>query len=239
LTQLALAFRVAEKQGWGTVPIWVEEFALAVLATVFVGAVILNVLKMDWIQRTGLGIGILGFSIYLAQSLYLFNESKKSTSSVSEEIKKEQPPLTSPKWSAEGSKLILGVAASKQARWVSMTLNTAELSPFAKDFFLMIIVRVLDNSAEALTDTRIAKSSLFAITGEVRTIQVDLSKDFIARSDAVSKRHDQMSLQFYLVLIPKHIRAEQVLTVADVVAVGGQQLQRHPSPEIRSPVPFR
>jgi hypothetical protein len=62
------------------VPIWVERFALAVLATVFVGVVILNALKMDWIQRTGLGIGILGFSIYLAQSLHLFNESKKTPS---------------------------------------------------------------------------------------------------------------------------------------------------------------
>jgi hypothetical protein len=59
------------------VPIWIEGFALAVLATVFVGVVVLNVL--NWIQRTGLGIGIVGFSIFLAQSLYLFNESKKNS----------------------------------------------------------------------------------------------------------------------------------------------------------------
>jgi hypothetical protein len=94
LTQLALALRVVEKRGWGIVPIWIEKFALAVLATIFVGAVILNVLKMDWIQRTGLGIGILGFSIYLAQSLYLFNESKKPSISVpiSPENKPQPPP---------------------------------------------------------------------------------------------------------------------------------------------------
>jgi hypothetical protein len=80
------------------VPIWVERFALAVLATVFVGVVILNVLKMDWIQRTGLGIGILGFSIYLAQSLYLFNESKKTpgVTSGGESTTTAIPPKDSP-----------------------------------------------------------------------------------------------------------------------------------------------
>jgi len=71
------------------VPIWVERFALAVLATVFVGAVILNVLKMDWIQRTGLGIGILGISVYLAQSLYLFNKAKADTNTSQQEEPKK------------------------------------------------------------------------------------------------------------------------------------------------------
>jgi hypothetical protein len=91
LTQLALALKVAECRGCGIVPIWIERFALAVLATVFVGAVILNVLKMDWIQRTGLGVGILGFSIFLAQTLYLSNKAKADTSlSQQEEPKKSE-----------------------------------------------------------------------------------------------------------------------------------------------------
>jgi hypothetical protein len=72
-----------------------------------------------------------------------------------------------PKWSTEGTKLILNLAASKQGKWVSMTLDTSQLSPFAQDYNLMIIVRVLDNHIDALTDTGIAKSSLFTITEEV------------------------------------------------------------------------
>ena len=219
-------------------PIWIERFALAVLAAVFVGAVILNVLKMDWIQRTGLGIGVIGLSIYLAQSLYLFNELKKNYPPSVEQTNKE-PPLSSPNWSIEGSHLILGVAASKQGKWVSMTVNTAELSPFANDYSLMIIVRVLDNHIDALTDKGIAKSSLFAITGEVRTIEVKLTDDFIAKSDATSQHHNQMSLQFYLALIPKRIREEQILTIEDITAVGGRQLLSNPSPEIKSATPFR
>jgi len=224
-------------------PIWIERFALAVLAAIFVGTVIVNTLKLDWIQRTGLGIGILGLSIYLAQSLYLFNESKKNVSSVApsstEETRQQQSAPLPNKWSIDGRKLILGAAASKQGGWVAITVNTAELSAFAKDYSLMIIVRVLDNRIDALTDAGIAKSSLFAITGEVRTIEVKLTKDFIARSDAISQHHNQMSLQFYLALIPKRIRAEQVLTIADITAVGGQQLQSTPNPEIMSPTSFK
>jgi hypothetical protein len=97
----------------------------------------------------------------------------------------------------------------------------------------------MDNHGEALTDTGIAKSSLFAITGEVQTIEVKLADDFIAKSDAISQNHSQMSLQFYLALIPKRIHAEQILTIADITAVGGQQLQSNSNPEIVSPVPFK
>lgn len=143
-----------------------------------------------------------------------------------------------PEWSAEGTKVIRNVAASKQGKWVSLTIDTSQLSSFAQDYNLMIIVRVLDNHIEALTDPGIAKSSLFTITGEVRTIEVQLTDGFIARSDAVSQNHNQMSLQIYLALIPKRIRADQILTIADITAVGGQQLRSSPQPEITSPTPF-
>jgi hypothetical protein len=66
---------LVKPRGWEIVPIWIERFALAVFAAVFFGLVILNALKMDLIQRTGLGIGIVGFSIFLAQSVYI---SKKN-----------------------------------------------------------------------------------------------------------------------------------------------------------------
>jgi hypothetical protein len=58
------------------VPVWLERFALVVLAAAFGGIVILNSLKMDGLQRTGIGIAILGLSIYIAQTIYIFNQSK-------------------------------------------------------------------------------------------------------------------------------------------------------------------
>jgi hypothetical protein len=58
------------------VPVWLEKFALVVLAAAFGGIVILNALKLDGIQRIGIGIAILGVSVYIAQTIHVFNQSK-------------------------------------------------------------------------------------------------------------------------------------------------------------------
>jgi len=60
-------------------PIWIERFGLPVLVAVLVGAVIFNVLKMDWLQKTGLGMAILGLSLFLSQTVYLSNKAKADT----------------------------------------------------------------------------------------------------------------------------------------------------------------
>jgi hypothetical protein len=69
------------------VPVWLERFVLVVLATTFGGIVLLNTLKLDNIQRIGLGIAILGLSVYVAQTIHLFNQSKAPTFS---------PPISAP-----------------------------------------------------------------------------------------------------------------------------------------------
>src|SRR5215475_15159123 len=71
LTQTPLAISVAQNKNWEIVPIWIERFALTIFAAAFFGLVILNTLHMDWIQRLGLAAGLLGFSIFLAQTLHL------------------------------------------------------------------------------------------------------------------------------------------------------------------------
>jgi hypothetical protein len=58
------------------VPVWIERFALAVFAAAFFSLVILNLPKMDWIQRTGLGIGLVGFSIFLAQCVQVSRKTE-------------------------------------------------------------------------------------------------------------------------------------------------------------------
>jgi hypothetical protein len=121
LTQLALALNVAERRGRGIVPIWIERFALAVLAAVFVGAVILNVLKMDWIQRTGLGIGILGLSVFLAQSLYLSNKAK-ADADTPQQVEQKKPDVqqssqgsNSPNTTVIGSNNVVNIGDPKVA----------------------------------------------------------------------------------------------------------------------------
>jgi hypothetical protein len=70
------------------VPVWLERFALVVLAAAFSGIAVFNVLKMDGIQRTGIGIAILGATIYIAQTIHIFNQSKAVTPT--------SPPVSAP-----------------------------------------------------------------------------------------------------------------------------------------------
>lgn len=70
------------------VPVWLERFALVVLAAAFSGIVVFNVLKMNGIQRTGIGIAILGATIYIAQTIHIFNQSKAVTPT--------SPPVSAP-----------------------------------------------------------------------------------------------------------------------------------------------
>jgi hypothetical protein len=53
------------------VPVWLERFALTLLASAFLGLVILNTLKFDTTQRWSLGIGLLAISVFVGQTLHL------------------------------------------------------------------------------------------------------------------------------------------------------------------------
>jgi hypothetical protein len=64
------------------VPIWLEKFALAILATAFVGLVILNTLKLDATQRWSLGVAVLAMSVFVAQTLHLYKAKNESTQPV-------------------------------------------------------------------------------------------------------------------------------------------------------------
>jgi hypothetical protein len=56
--------------------VWLERFVLLILAGAFLALVIINVLKIDWIRRTGLGMAIIGLSIFVAQSILLLQQPK-------------------------------------------------------------------------------------------------------------------------------------------------------------------
>ncbi len=147
----------------------------------------------------------------------------------------KEPANTPPnldKWKVDGTKLIRAVGASRGSRAAVLTVDTSYLAPFAKDYLFMMIARVQDNAVDAITDARIEKSHAFAITGELRTIQIDLSEEFIRRADAADKRFGQVSIQFYCAVIPKHIRPAQISTLSDITTLGGKQLLSNPSPEI-------
>lgn len=123
----------------------------------------------------------------------------------------QKPPLLVHQWSL-----------SRRTRMASVTINTAALAQYAKDFSVLLVMRVADNSVEVLTDNRIEKSPAFTITGEVRKIEVNLSKEFIERADATNQRFNEVSFQYYVVVVPRQIRPEQIVTLSDVTALGGK-----------------
>lgn len=66
-------------------PVWLERFALAILASAFLGIVILNSMKLDNIQRLGIGVAIFGLSIYVAQTLHLHNLVQKTPKTIAQD----------------------------------------------------------------------------------------------------------------------------------------------------------
>jgi hypothetical protein len=115
----------------------------------------------------------------------------------------------------------------------SVEINTAILKSVADRYNLIAIIRIRDNSTDAINDTHIMRSSAFTIDGEIRTIQIDLSDDFIERARSSDKRFGGGDVDFYLGAIPKNIKPEQILTLNDITMLGGRQVDISPQPQLQ------
>lgn len=61
-----------------SVQVWLERFALGLIATAVFGLVILNTLKFDAVQRWSLGISLIALSIFVGQTLHLQKKADAS-----------------------------------------------------------------------------------------------------------------------------------------------------------------
>jgi hypothetical protein len=122
-----------------------------------------------------------------------------------------------------------------ESKVFSSEIDTSVLRRVAAQYNVLVIVRVPDNSVDSLDDTRIARSDAFAITGEVRTIQIDLTDQFIQRANEVEQQANGQPIEGFIGLIPKSVRPNQILTVRDITAFGGRRIIVDPKPVIRSP----
>jgi hypothetical protein len=114
---------------------------------------------------------------------------------------------------------------SKQALMASIKVDTKYALVYKNNLNFIIILRAVDDSVDAMNDARLMKSEPFEITGEVRTIQVNLTKESFDRSEAASKTLSQGNLAVYVALIPKNVRPEQIVTIRDIRRLGGKQVQ--------------
>jgi hypothetical protein len=122
-----------------------------------------------------------------------------------------------------------------ESRVFSSEIDTSVLQSVADQYNVLIIVRVPDKSIESLDDTRIAKSDAFAITGEVRTIQIDLTEQFIQRANEAKKQGEGQPIEGFVTLIPKTVTPDQIVTLRDITARGGGRVIVDPKPPIHSP----
>jgi hypothetical protein len=117
----------------------------------------------------------------------------------------------------------------------SSEIDTSVLQSVADQYNVLVIVRVPDKSIDSLDDTRIAKSDAFAITGEVRIIQIDLPEQFIQRANEAKKQGEGQPIEGFVALIPKGVTPDQIVTLRDITARGGRRVIVDPKPPIHSP----
>jgi hypothetical protein len=150
------------------------------------------------------GVGYRRFHLILAKEL------------PKEAAKSETVSMTLP------SSPVFDFQISKALLRASVKIDTKYMLRYRDNFYIMIILRVLDNSVEALDDARLSKSATFEITGDVRAIEMPLTEVFFDRAERAG-RLGNGNIGLNLVLIPKNISPDQIVTMRDVTRLGGMQ----------------
>jgi|SRR5712692_10027411 len=120
--------------------VWLERFFLAVLAAILVGAVFLNILKLDNLQRALLGLGILFLSLFAGYTISLSRQPGP-------------PEIEAPKDEAAKARVASGSAfLSDVAIEITYDLNMMGLPIPVQPYTSVIIIRIKDrNKVEAMT----------------------------------------------------------------------------------------
>ena len=99
-------------------------------------------------------------------------------------------------------------------------INTRSLISVAKDHYIMLVLRIEDNQTDLWLDRRLEKSKRFLITGSPLQIEMVPSTPFILR---IGK--GQM-VDYFLLLMPQNVEADQIISLSHVKELGGQVLNR-------------
>lgn len=99
---------------------------------------------------------------------------------------------------------------------VSVVVDTARLTSAAADYYLVLAIRVADNQVDQAFDRTIEKSQAFLINGGRVRMEMKLSDAFIARLGA------RGMLQCFVLLMPRSVSIEQILSLADVTMLKGR-----------------
>jgi hypothetical protein len=175
--------------------------------------------KLRKLLRTVVAVSLLAVGLFLCARLFF---SGGTTSPSNTSIKSSRP-------------LISNSLYLPESRFFSAEIDTSVLQTVANQYNVLVMVRVPDHAVDSLDDTRIAKSDAFAITGEVRTIRIDLTEQFIQRANEAKRQSEGQPIEGFVALIPKSISPDQILTLRDITALGGRRIIVAPRPPIYSP----
>jgi hypothetical protein len=106
-----------------------------------------------------------------------------------------------------------------------MLVNSKQLLAYRDKYKMIIIINCPEASIDPVTDTAIAKSVLYTITGAITPLTIPMVQKIehlrvIPPTD--SKGEFYVTVAFYLVIIPSNLSPEQILTLSDVQNLGGK-----------------
>lgn len=125
----------------------------------------------------------------------------------------QTPAPEPPKEQVSQRDAVLGWGAATQTS-MYMTVNTAKITA-PVGYRIFVSCRVGDSHIDALEDARIIKSATFPIDGQIKTIQVELTQEFLTRL----MPHGEV--QIFLVVVPPSVTPESISKLSDVASRGG------------------
>jgi len=97
-------------------------------------------------------------------------------------------------------------------------IDTRSFTSVAKDHYLALGILVVDGQVDRLLDRTVEKSSPFFINGDRMSIEMIPSVTFLARLGSAGM------VEYFLLLVPKNITLDQILSLSDVGVLGGRLL---------------
>lgn len=123
------------------------------------------------------------------------------------------------------SDMVLSWGRAPGAFGFQMVVNSKQLINYEENYKMILIVNCPDASIDPVTDTAIAKSIPYTITGAITPLTILMSEK-IEHLRVIpppgTKGEFYVTVGFYLVIIPNNLSPEQIRSLSDVKNLGGK-----------------
>jgi hypothetical protein len=99
---------------------------------------------------------------------------------------------------------------------IELTLETASLSHYARQYYVLAVCRVRNDTIDFFADRQLLVSSAYRIHGSRAAIHLLMPEDFLARLMTTS-----LSVQCRAALLPHGVDVRAIHSVSDITGLGG------------------